>query len=315
MSLDNKTNKNVSKNNTVKNLPLLENFLLSGISATISKTIAAPIERVKLLLQTQTILNDLVKKYSGTFDCLIRVYKDQGLKSFWRGNMANLIRYVPNFALSYSFKEYFKKNLIVYYNKKDKYKNKNQINIKKHTYYINILSGSLAGVSSILITYPLDLARTVMAVDVNKNSNKKYKGIFDCISKCYKIEGLKGLYAGIIPNVFANFIYRGLLFGLHDSNIKSNNILINIYNTFVTSSFAIIITMPIDTIKRRLMIQSTKTTKDYIGSIDLIVKVYNKEGFKGFFKGSFANVIKSIGTSVTLVFNDILLQYYINNYK
>ena len=150
-----------------KDLPLIENFILSGITATIAKTIAAPIERVKILLQTQFILNDLNKKYKGNIDCLQRIYTEQGFTAFWRGNMANLIRYVPNFALSYSFKEYFKK-----YIEKNHFSNSDSPITKKQKYFINILSASLAGASSIILTYPLDLTRTVMAADVKSNKNK-----------------------------------------------------------------------------------------------------------------------------------------------
>lgn len=72
--------------------------MVGGVSAAISKTAVAPIERVKLLLQNQDASKSIgtdVKKYEGIVDCFSRVWKEQGFFSFWRGNLANVVRYFP----------------------------------------------------------------------------------------------------------------------------------------------------------------------------------------------------------------------------
>jgi solute carrier family 25 (adenine nucleotide translocator) protein 4/5/6/31 len=83
----------------------ISDFLIGGVSAAVSKTVVAPIERVKLLLQVQDAMGKKgkaaaegateMKKYTGIGDCFSRVYTEQGLGAFWRGNMANVIRYFP----------------------------------------------------------------------------------------------------------------------------------------------------------------------------------------------------------------------------
>ncbi|PPS10473.1 hypothetical protein GOBAR_AA10178 [Gossypium barbadense] len=73
-------------------------FVMAGMAAIMSKSAAAPIERVKLLLQNQGEMikrGSLQKPYNGVGDCFKRVLKDEGLFSFWRGNQANVIRYFP----------------------------------------------------------------------------------------------------------------------------------------------------------------------------------------------------------------------------
>ena len=72
-------------------------FMLGGLSGTISKTIVAPLERVKILLQLQENIaaEALAVKYTGIGDCFTRVYHEQGLLSFWRGNWTNCVRYFP----------------------------------------------------------------------------------------------------------------------------------------------------------------------------------------------------------------------------
>merc|ERR1712071_19465 len=79
-------------------LSFAENFLLSGIAAGISKTAAAPIERIKLLVQNQDEMikqGRLDKPYTGVMDCTTRTLKTEGVLPFWRGNLANVIRYFP----------------------------------------------------------------------------------------------------------------------------------------------------------------------------------------------------------------------------
>jgi len=81
-------------------------FLMGGVSAAVAKTSAAPIERIKLLVQNQ---DEMIKQgrlshpYKGIVDCFARTYKDEGLLSLWRGNTANVIRYFPTQALNFAF--------------------------------------------------------------------------------------------------------------------------------------------------------------------------------------------------------------------
>ena len=97
------------KNANVKKLNPAENFMLAGISAGVSKTIAAPIERIKLLLQNQGDAKGIEKPYKGIMDIIKRVPAEQGTMSFWRGNMANVYRYFPTQALNFAFKAEYKK--------------------------------------------------------------------------------------------------------------------------------------------------------------------------------------------------------------
>lgn len=78
----------------------------------VSKTAAAPIERIKLLIQNQDEMikqGRLASPYKGIGDCLRRTTADEGVLSLWRGNTANVIRYFPTQALNFAFKDYFKK--------------------------------------------------------------------------------------------------------------------------------------------------------------------------------------------------------------
>merc|ERR1712012_282350 len=91
----------------------LVDFALGGVSGAVAKTITAPIERIKLVVQTQDanpkIRSGEVPRYTGIADCGMRIYKEQGMKRFWDGNFTNCIRYFPTQAFNLAFKDTFKR--------------------------------------------------------------------------------------------------------------------------------------------------------------------------------------------------------------
>merc|ERR1712107_7701 len=83
--------------------------VLGGVSGAIVKTGMAPIERVKLLLQTQDsnpkIISGEEPRYTGIGDCFRRVQSEQGMKAFWRGNLVNCLRYAPQQGSALAFND------------------------------------------------------------------------------------------------------------------------------------------------------------------------------------------------------------------
>merc|ERR1719505_59428 len=83
------------------NKDFILDFVAGGVSAAVSKTVVAPLGRVKLLLQIQDAHKGIAAadKYNGVVDCFKRVNNEQGFLSFWRGNVVNVVRYFPTQAL------------------------------------------------------------------------------------------------------------------------------------------------------------------------------------------------------------------------
>merc|ERR1712193_385094 len=154
-------------------------FLAGGISAAVSKTVVAPIERVKLLLQVQYANPNIPKEqqYSGIGDCFGRVVREQGVLALWRGNLANVIRYFPTQALNFACKDTYKYYLCPYNPKTEPGK-----------FFVgNCASGGAAGATSLCFVYPLDFARTRLAADVgNGDGAREFNGLVDCLAKIFK---------------------------------------------------------------------------------------------------------------------------------
>lgn len=102
----------MSSSSSKKESNFLLDFALGGVSGAIAKTATAPIERVKLIIQTQDanprIKSGEVPRYTGIANVFTRVHKEQGLKAFWRGNLTNVIRYFPTQAFNFAFKDQIK---------------------------------------------------------------------------------------------------------------------------------------------------------------------------------------------------------------
>lgn len=96
-------------------MSFIENFALSGVAAVVSKTAAAPIERVKLLVQNQGEMikqGTLSRPYTGVIDCTLQTFKSEGVLPFWRGNLANCIRYFPTQVCPFSLRDFITKTIV-----------------------------------------------------------------------------------------------------------------------------------------------------------------------------------------------------------
>jgi len=292
-----------------KKLGFFENFMLAGVAAGVSKTVAAPIERVKLLVQNQDEMikqGRLDKPYTGVLDCTRRVLATEGVYPFWRGNLANVLRYFPTQALNFAFKDAIK---VAFATPKD------ASQAKKFT--MNILSGGMAGTMSLLFVYSLDYARTRLANDAKgKGGERQFNGLIDVYTKTLKSDGIQGLYRGFAISAVGIFIYRGMYFGLFDT-LKplllgdTPNVSLSFLLGWGVTITAGLMSYPIDTIRRRMMMTSGGGVK-YKGSIDCGMQILKNEGFMSMMKGAGANILRGVAGAGVLAGFDKFQQMYID---
>jgi len=274
-----------------KKLSFVENFLLAGVAAGVSKTAAAPIERIKLLVQNQDEMikqGRLDKPYNGVVDCLRRVLATEGVYPLWRGNLANVLRYFPTQALNFAFKDSIK---AIFATPKDA--------SAQRKFATNIASGGAAGTLSLLFVYSLDYARTRLANDnKSKTGTRQFNGLIDVYVKTLKSDGIQGLYRGFTISAVGIFIYRGMYFGLFDTLSpiivgKDGNVGISFLLGWAVTVTAGLMSYPIDTIRRRMMMTSGGGAK-YKGSIDCAMQILKNEGFMSMMKGAGANILRGV---------------------
>ncbi|KAJ2903396.1 ADP/ATP carrier protein [Zalerion maritima] len=296
-------------NTTIMGMPpFMIDFLMGGVSAAVSKTAAAPIERVKLLIQNQDEMlktGRLDRKYNGIADCFRRTMGDEGVMALWRGNTANVIRYFPTQALNFAFRDKFK-SMFGYKKDRDGY---------AKWMAGNLASGGAAGATSLLFVYSLDYARTRLANDAKsatKGGERQFNGLVDVYKKTIASDGVAGLYRGFMPSVTGIIVYRGLYFGMYDSikpviltGTLENNFLASFLLGWCVTTGAGIASYPLDTIRRRMMMTSGEAVK-YKSSFDAGSQIIAKEGVMSLFKGAGANILRGVaGAGVLSIYDQL----------
>jgi len=292
-------------------LGFVENFLLSGAAAVISKTVAAPIERVKLLVQNQAEMlkqGKISEPYKGIVDCTTKTFRSEGFYAFWRGNLANCIRYFPTQALNFAFKDKIKAAFKA--SKADPY----MVSFGK-----NIASGGVAGAMSLCFVYSLDYARTRLANDTKSakkgGSERQFNGLIDVYKKTLATDGVAGLYRGFVISCVGIIIYRGCYFGFYDT-LKpillgdDASLLLSFGLGYAVTVASGLVSYPVDTIRRRMMMTSGQAEK-YNGSVDCFLKIMKKEGFMSLMKGAGANILRGVAGAGVLSGFDKLVQVYL----
>lgn len=163
---------------------MFEYAAAGAFSAFPTTIITTPMERVKVVLQTQ---EQTGKKYSGMFDAAKAIWKDGGIRSLYRGTVATLARDVPGSAAYFVSYEYFHRLL-----KKDN---------ESLSIGAVLFAGGMAGVAMWSIAIPPDVIKS----RIQSAPAGTYKGFIDCGSKILATEGLGGIFRGLGPALLRAF--------------------------------------------------------------------------------------------------------------
>merc|ERR1712032_1360628 len=287
-------------------LSAIEDFMLAGTAAVTSKTISAPIERIKMVVQNQAEMvksGALEKPFNGVTDCGKWILQNEGVGGFWKSNFTNCIRYFPTQALNMMFKKQVKSISALKPNKTEH----KGISVAK-----NVFAGGVAGFGSLCFVYHLDYARTRLANDLKsaKGGERQYTGLIDVYKKTLATDGIAGLYRGFVISAVGIFVYRGLYFGLYDSPSLDTSVRFAV--GYIVTVLAGLASYPIDTIRRRMMMRSGEGVK-YNGSIDCAMQILKNEGFTAYFRGAGANILRGVAGAGVLAGFDTLSDAYVKS--
>jgi solute carrier family 25 (mitochondrial adenine nucleotide translocator), member 4/5/6/31 len=174
-----------------------------------------------------------------------------------------------------------------------------------------LASGGAAGATSLLFVYPLDFARTRLAADLGKHGQRQFNGLVHCISSVYAKEGLSGLYKGFGISVGGIIVYRAAFFGGFDTakglflkDPKNPPIIQSWLIAQAVTMGAGMTSYPLDTIRRRMMMQAGRGDVLYKNTLDCFRKILVNEGPRAFYKGALSNAIRGSGGALVLVMYD-----------
>lgn len=280
---------------------LLAGALMGGVA----HTIVAPIERAKLLLQTQesnlAITGGTHRRFKGMADCIFRTVRDEGVLSLWRGNGSSVLRYYPSVALNFSLKDLYRTMLT-----------SGQIHEKPLAKApSNFLAGAAAGCTTLVIIYPLDIAHTRLAADIGKREARQFKGLVHFLKTIHQKDGLGGVYRGLPASLQGMIVHRGLYFGGFDTAkdiMLQDSPHVPFWKRWIAAqavtTTAGFLSYPLDTVRRRMMMQSGLEHPVYKSTLDCWKNIYKMEGMKSFYRGAVSNMFRSTGAALILVLYD-----------
>jgi len=270
--------------------------LLSGaLSGAITKTVVAPLERLKILFQVQGMTKEV--KYKNITQSLILIYKEDGLYGYYRGNGANIMRVIPVYALKFAFNDWFR-DIARHPGQKDSQMSFNQL----------MTSGILAGLFQQFITFPLEFLRTRLSISQGFSDTEKYRGVIHCAVETYKKEGLFAFYKGIGANLISGAPYVGFQMAFYEvfkRNIpdkivyKDKKYESSVVHKLVCGALAGLVAQtvayPGDTVRKRMISNGIGgKPKHYKHSLDCIVKIIRNEGVGVMYTGMRTNIVRCI---------------------
>ncbi|KAJ6609888.1 mitochondrial carrier [Mycena sp. CBHHK59/15] len=300
-------------------------FIAGGIAGAASRTVVSPLERLKIIQQVQPQTSD--QQYKGVWRSLVRMWKEEGMKGFMRGNGINCLRIVPYSAVQFSSYESFKQWFTSHGSK--------ELDTPKR-----LASGALAGICSVCSTYPLDLVRARLSIAtasipisaLSQVKPSSSNGAMPALTSAYHTSssyisaseltivgmtlkivreegGIRGLYRGLVatacgvaPYVGINFAAYEVLRGVITPPGKTG-VARKLACGALAGSISQTLTYPFDVLRRKMQVTGMKSSAlgiKYTGAIDALQGIVRTEGFRGLYRGLWPNLLKvapSIATS------------------
>ncbi|XP_065183603.1 solute carrier family 25 member 16-like [Sycon ciliatum] len=277
----------------------MKTLVSGGVAGCCAKTTTAPLDRLKILYQAKNQHYAKLQIWSG----FLAIYSKESLLGYYKGNGAMMARIFPYAAIQFTAYERYKKILM-------KMPQLGPLN--------KFASGSLAGITAVTFTYPLDIVRARLAFQVNEN---KYRGIVHTLFSMMREEGgARAVYRGFVPTILGMIPYAGVAFYTYEA-LKF--VCFNHFPEYLTMEtghgavlsvpgslgcgacsglIAQITSYPLDVVRRRMQLSTSKTHTD--GCVRTLVNVYRQDGVRyGLYRGvslNFIRVVPQVAVSFTV---------------
>uniref|UniRef100_A0A6N2KX06 EF-hand domain-containing protein n=1 Tax=Salix viminalis TaxID=40686 RepID=A0A6N2KX06_SALVM len=260
-------------------------FIAGGIAGAASRTATAPLDRLKVVLQVQTTRACLVPAIN-------KIWKEEGFLGFFRGNGLNVLKVAPESAIKFYAYEMLKNAI-------GEVKGGDKVDIGPGG---RLLAGGMAGAVAQTAIYPMDLVKTRLQTYVCESGKAPNLG---ALAKDIWIqEGPRAFYKGIVPSLLGIIPYAGIdlaayetlkdmskTYMLHDSEPGP---LVQLGCGTISGALGATCVYPLQVIRTRMQAQPPSNAAPYKGMSDVFWRTFQNEGYGGFYKGIFPNLLKVV---------------------
>lgn len=261
-------------------------FFAGGFAGAVARTATAPLDRIKLLFQVQAMASSGTSgvAYTSLGQAAAKIYQEEGILAYWKGNGTNIIRIFPYAAAQLAANDQYKR---VFANENG------DLTVARR-----LASGACAGMTATALTHPLDTIRLRLAMP-----HHTYKGTWDALTTVARTEGSLALYKGLAPTLIGIAPYAALNFAAYDllkqrvygtgSSSKKQSPITNLLLGATAGTVAASVCYPLDTVRRRMQMKG----HPYKNQLDALVTIWQKEGYRGYYNGWAANTLKVVPQS------------------
>ncbi|CAK8541912.1 unnamed protein product [Lathyrus sativus] len=266
-------------------------FSAGAFAGAAAKTFTAPLDRIKLLMQTHGVRvgQDSAKKAIGFVQAIAVIGKEEGIRGYWKGNLPQVIRVIPYSAVQ----------LFAYETYKKLFRGQNG----ELSVVARLSAGAFAGMTATFITYPLDVLRLRLAVEPG------YRTMSQVAFCMLRDEGFASFYKGLGPSLIAIAPYIAVNFCVFDLLKKSlpekyqKRTETSILTAVLSASLATLTCYPLDTVRRQMQLRDTP----YLTILDAFSGILARDGIAGLYRGFVPNALKTLpNSSIKLTSYDIV---------
>ncbi|KAG4211641.1 hypothetical protein ERO13_A02G114000v2 [Gossypium hirsutum] len=251
--------------------PSLRRLISGAIAGAVSRTCVAPLETIRTHLMVGS-------SGSSTLEVFNNIVQTDGWKGLFRGNFVNVIRVAPSKAIELFAFDTVNKQLSPTPGEEPK------IPIPS-----SLVAGACAGVSSTLLTYPLELVKTRLTIEKNM-----YDGILDAFLKILQKEGPGELYRGLAPSLIGVIPYAATNYFAYDtlrkvySKVLKEEKIGNIETLLIGSLAGAIsssATFPLEVTRKQMQVGALNGRQVYKNVFHALSSILKQEGIHGLYKG------------------------------
>ncbi|KAK6345833.1 mitochondrial aspartate-glutamate transporter agc1 [Orbilia blumenaviensis] len=271
-------------------LKSMYNFGLGAIAGAFGATMVYPIDLVKTRMQNQRVTVVGERLYLNSVDCAKKVIKNEGFTGLYRGLGPQLVGVAPEKAIKLTVNDIIRD-----------YAKGTGLDGKGVSLPWEIVAGGTAGGCQVIFTNPLEIVKIRLQVqgEIAKNTPGMPRRSALWIVKNL---GLLGLYKGASACLLRDIPFSAIYFPTYshmkkdwfgESETKKLGVGALLISGAIAGMPAAYLTTPCDVIKTRLQVEARKGETTYRGLTHCARTVYKEEGFKAFFKGGPARILRS----------------------
>lgn len=268
-----------------------------SIAGGVSRTVTAPIDRLKTLMQAAPP----GQPSGGLVDGLRRIYRDgNGFHAFFRGNSVNVMKIAPETSIKFIAFDLLKSSLA---------HDRDNVTVQER-----LVAGGGAGAIAQAVIYPLEILKTRMAI----SSEGTYAGVVDCMRQIVRNEGMPALYQGLTTSLVGIVPYAGIDLAANSAlkevatryyaqRQEEPSVLAVLACGMLSSTTAMLGTYPLNLVRTRLQASGMPGSPVYAGALDCFRQTVKAGGVRSLYQGLLPNMLKVLpATSISYTIYDCL---------